>query len=87
VLSGVGSDLPYVLGVNEVIAKAGADTLLALPAEEGGHPLLVVGRHGQGRTAAWTTDIGPHWLPNDFLNWEDFPKLWRNLFDWVARQR
>lgn len=25
-------------------------------------PLLVVGRHGQGRTAAFTSDVAPHWV-------------------------
>jgi uncharacterized membrane protein len=87
VMTGVGKDIPYVLGVNEVTAKAGARTLLSLPESEGGHPLLIVGEFGKGRTAAWTTDIGPHWLPNEFLNWSDFPKLWRNLLNWVSAGR
>ena len=26
------------------------------------HPLLVVGQHGQGRTAAIATDVAPHWV-------------------------
>lgn len=25
-------------------------------------PLLVVGRHGRGRTAAFTSDVAPHWI-------------------------
>lgn len=86
VLAGVGSELPYVLGVNEVKAKPDASVLLALPDEEGGHPLLAVGQYGEGRTAAWTTDIGPHWLPNEFLRWEGFAPLWRNLLGWTARR-
>ncbi len=54
VLKGVPGGLPFILGLNEVVAKEGATTLLSLPAEEGGHPLLVVGEHGKGRSAAWT---------------------------------
>ncbi len=86
VLKGVPSGLPYILGLNEVVAKDTATTLLALPADEGGHPLLVVGDHGKGRSAAWTTDIGPHWLPDEFLRWEGFKPLWSNLLHWVSRK-
>jgi uncharacterized membrane protein len=86
VLKGVPTDFPYLLGVNEVVTKPGASTLLALPAGEGGHPLLAVQQVGAGRSAAWTTDIGPHWLPNEFLRWHGFKPLWSNLLDWVSRQ-
>jgi uncharacterized membrane protein len=86
VLEGVPLDLPFLLGINEVVAKPDATTLLALPDAEGGHPLLVVGASGKGRSAAWTTDIGPHWLPNEFLRWQGFKPLWTNLLNWTARQ-
>ena len=85
VLNGVPVNFPYLLGMNEVIAKPETTTLLALPAAEGGHPLLIVGNAGKGRSAAWTTDIGPHWLPNEFLRWEGFKPLWSNLLRWVSR--
>ena len=52
--------------------------------DEGGHPLLVVGEAGRGRSAAWTTDIGPHWLPNEFLRWDGFRTLWCNLIGWTC---
>ena len=54
--------------------------------KEVGHPLLVVGEAGKGRTGAWTTDIGPHWLPNEFLRWHGFKPLWSNLIHWVSRR-
>lgn len=85
VLNGVGGAFPYLLGVNEVVAKPGATTLLALPDDEGAHPLLVVGETGLGRSAAWTTDIGPHWLPNEFLRWDGFRTLWCNLIEWTSK--
>jgi len=85
ILAGVLSDLPFVLGCNEVVAKESASVLLALPAGEGGHPLLAVGAYERGRTVAWTTDIGPHWLPNEFLSWAGFRTLWSNLLRWTAR--
>ena len=31
-------------------------------------PLLVVGRHGEGRTAALATDVAPHWV-GGFVDW------------------
>jgi uncharacterized membrane protein len=36
----------------------------------GGAPLLVVGRHGAGRTAALATDLAPHWV-GGFVDWGD----------------
>jgi hypothetical protein len=34
------------------------------------HPLLVLGRHGAGRTAAMATDVAPHWV-GGFVDWGD----------------
>jgi uncharacterized membrane protein len=84
-LAGVAGTMPPLLGLNEVVAKPGATTLMAAPADEGGHPLLVIGEHGLGRTLAWTTDIGPHWLPQSVLDWAGFRSLWTNLLGWLAR--
>jgi uncharacterized membrane protein len=86
IMQGVEGEFPYLLGINETVAKPSATTLLALPAEEGGHPVLSVSEVGAGRTAAWTTDIGPHWLPNEFLAWDGFKPLWTNLLHWVGRR-
>lgn len=80
-LTGVTGEWPVMLGLNEVMAKPGA-TVLASGAD--GHPLLATGTHGRGRTLAWTTDIGPHWLPDAALAWPGFVPLWRNLLGWLA---
>jgi len=85
VMQGVpASGWPVLLGVNEVSAKRGAHVLARLPEDQGSHPLLVVGTHGKGRSAAWTSDIGPHWLPAGFSDWKGFVPLWSNLLHWVA---
>ncbi len=42
------------------------------------------GHHGKGRTAAWTSDIGPHWLSPAFCEWPVYRRLWKNLFDWLT---
>ncbi len=86
ILQGLGTDWPVLLGANEVRLKDGPDvTVLArLPDDQGGHPLLVTGRHGRGRTAVWTSDIGPHWLPQTFVDWPGYARLWTNLLGWVT---
>jgi uncharacterized membrane protein len=84
VLRGLGGEWPALLGANEVIAKPGVSVLARLPADQGGHPLLVVGGYGKGRSLAWTSDIGPHWLPDAFVAWPGYATLWRNVLAWVS---
>ena len=38
----------------------------------------------EGRTLAWTTDMGPHWLPQEAIDWAGFVPLWRNLLGWLC---
>jgi len=74
---------PGVGGYNRVRAKRGATTVLvarhiavrrgrqagAYAFKEGrGAPLLVVGTFGRGRTAAFTSDVAPHWV-GGFVDW------------------
>jgi uncharacterized membrane protein len=84
VFAGIAGNWPPLLGVNEVEAKPDAEVLARLPKEQGGHPLLVVGRSGKGRAAAWTSDIGPHWLSPEFCAWPGYARLWRNLLGWLT---
>jgi uncharacterized membrane protein len=87
VLAGLNGQWPPLLGVNEVEPKPETEVLARLPADQGGHPLLVLGNHGKGRTAAWTSDIGPHWLSPEFCAWEGYGRLWRNLLGWLTAAR
>ncbi|MBB5751592.1 glutamine amidotransferase [Prosthecomicrobium pneumaticum] len=87
VLEGLSGEWPLLLGANEVLPKAGAEVLARLPAEEGGHPLLVTGTFGKGRTVAWTSDVGPHWVPNAFVEWPGYATLWNNIVGWAAQER
>ena len=89
VLAGLEGDWPLLLGVNEVELRDRADVevLARLPDDQGGHPLLVLGTHGQGRTAAWTSDIGPHWLSPAFCAWDGYGRLWKNLLGWLTEAR
>lgn len=85
ILRGVPSDWPHALGANEIVARDGAEVLACLPDDEGGHPLLVAGKYGKGRSIAWASDMAPHWLPPEFLEWEGYPTLWLNMLRWLAR--
>jgi uncharacterized membrane protein len=85
-VAGLEAPWPVLLGANEVILKDGPDieVVARLPEEQGGHPLLVTGRYGKGRTLVWTSDIGPHWLPPAFVAWPGYATLWRNILGWAA---
>jgi uncharacterized membrane protein len=80
VVDGLGTTWPDLLGLNEVTAKDDAQVV----AECAGHPLLVLGSYGRGRTAAFTSDIAPHWAPPAFLDWDGYPELWDRLVGWLS---
>ncbi|HEV7255202.1 MAG TPA: glutamine amidotransferase [Mesorhizobium sp.] len=84
ILQGLGADWPYLLGFNEVEAKEGAEVLATVSADYGALPLLVAGRHGKGRSVAWTSDVGPHWLPPAFIAWDGYGRLFQNMLAWAT---
>jgi len=84
ILKDVPADWPYIIGANEIVARDGAEVIASLPEEEGGHPLLVTGRYGKGRSIAWASDMAPHWLPPEFLAWEGYRTLWLNMLRWLS---
>jgi uncharacterized membrane protein len=84
VMAGIEGVWPPILGVNEVELREGAEVVARIPEEQGGHPLLVLGTHGAGRTAAWTSDIGPHWLSPEFCEWVGYARLWKNVLGWLV---
>jgi uncharacterized membrane protein len=84
ILKGLGTAWPALLGFNEVVAKDGAEVLARVSSEYGSLPLLVTGSYGRGRTVAWTSDIGPHWLSPEFCAWEGYARLWTGVLDWAT---
>lgn len=84
ILEGIAPSWPHVLGFNEVVAKPGASVLVTASEDYARLPLLVTGTYGKGRTVAWTSDIGPHWLPNEFLEWSGYRVLWQRILSWVV---
>lgn len=86
-MAGLEGEWPLLLGANEVKLRPGAELVARLPEEAGGHPLLAVGQHGRGRSAAWMSDIGPHWAPQTFCDWPGYARLWMNVLVWTAGER
>jgi uncharacterized membrane protein len=73
---------PALLGYNQVTAKPDADVLVRCGAD----PLLVVGSHGAGRSAAFASDCAPHWCPPTFMKWPGYDPMWGNLVRWLAER-
>jgi uncharacterized membrane protein len=88
VLAGVPSEIPFVLGMNRVVLRADdkAVTLVQCSSRGKELPLLAVRDYGAGRSLAWTTDIGPHWLSDDFMRWDGYDWLMTNMVRWLARE-
>ncbi len=80
IVAGLTGEWPALLGYNELTLKPDAELL----ARAGEHPLLAVRSVGRGRTLAWASDIGPHWCPEPFLQWEGYGRLWRQALTWLA---
>lgn len=83
VLGGAPSAWPQLLGYNRLIAKEEA-TVVARAGED---PILVVGEYGNGRAAAFASDLAPHWAPQEFLDWSHYGALWAAMLSWTAQGR
>ena len=84
ILEGLQGKWPPLLGINEVTIKDGANQILQIPTKLGSHPLLVEWQYSKGKTIVWTSDIGPHWVSKEFLDWEGYSKLWNQIFNWMV---
>jgi len=80
ITKGTGSEWPYLLGFNEVTPKEDAEVLATV----GQYPLLVTGTFGKGRSVAWTSDVGPHWCPKEFVDWSGYALLWQQIVTWAS---
>ena len=80
VLEGIPGDWPVLLGYNQLTAKPGASVLATCGAD----PLLTVGSHGAGRSAAFASDCAPHWCPPGFMSWPGYDTLFGNLLRWLG---
>lgn len=85
-LGGLAGDLPPILGLNRLVPRDEQGcTVLAEGVYRGQRlPVLSVRDFGRGRTAAWATDIGPHWITQDFMASPAYPALMRGLIGWLC---
>ena len=81
ILAGVEGEWPALLGYQETMLKPGAASIVET---ENGDPLIAAWECGKGRAMVWTTDVGPHWCPVAFAEWEGYGKLWRNAIHFLA---
>lgn len=79
-IAGVTDDWPLLLGYNQVEAKPDAEVLVAFEDD----PLVAVGSAGNGRAAAFASDLAPHWAPPAFLSWDGYFPLWEALLSWLS---
>ena len=82
ITKGMEKRWPYLLGYNEVKMKEGCELLVTVK----DHPLLVIGTFGKGRSVAWTSDVGPHWCPKEFVDWGGYAEVWTRIVQWLCKQ-
>lgn len=80
VLAGIDGDWPFFLGYNQLTAKRDAELLMSVE----GDPFLVLGTHGEGRTAAFASDCSPHWGSPAFIEWVHYGRFWSQLVEWLG---
>jgi uncharacterized membrane protein len=80
IVQGLTGEWPALLGYNELTLKPEGQLLASV----GDHPLLAVRSVGAGRTLVWASDVGPHWCPQLFLQWEGYTRLWQQAIRWLA---
>lgn len=88
VLGGLTSSIPFVLGMNRVVGRTGLEATTLVHCTNRGQdlPLLAAREYGAGRSLAWMTDIGPHWLSEEFMRWDSYGILMANMVRWLARE-
>jgi uncharacterized membrane protein len=74
-VAGLPSRWPDLLGYNRIPVTA---------ARVGEDPLIVASAFGKGRSVAFASDGGPHWVPPGFVEWEGYAPLWGQMAGWAA---
>lgn len=80
IVQGLDEPWPHLLGYNQIVPKAGAETIVSVGAD----PLVVAGSFGKGRAVAFASDCGPHWAPPGFVEWSGYNRLWGQIAGWAA---
>ena len=80
VVEGLPDVWPSILGYQRAQARPWGTVLARVDSS----PLLVTGAVERGRTLAYMTDIGPHWAPPAFVEWDGYARLWDQAVRWLA---
>ncbi len=73
---------PPLLGYNRVLAKPDTQVVATV----NGDVLIATKEAGAGRSLVWTSDIGPHWCPTEFLQWPAFDGLMAGMLRWLGKK-
>jgi uncharacterized membrane protein len=76
------SSPPPILGYNRVTAKPEAQVVARVYEDV----LIATAEYGAGRSLVWTCDIGPHWCPVEFCQWEGFDPLMASMVQWLQQK-
>lgn len=87
IVAGLPQTLPPILGLNRVAPRAGAEIIIEAPYRGKTHPLLVAWTFGKGRSLAWTTDIGPHWMSSIFMADSCYGQIMGGMIAWLCGDR
>ncbi len=78
-------DGPLFTGFNKITPKEGTTLVATIGDDEIEHPLLVTGKYGDGRSAAFASDCSPHWAEY-FQPWEYYGQFWVQLIEWLGEK-
>lgn len=79
--AGIEGEWPPVLGYNKSTIKPEAE----LAATVCGDPFIAFGSYGEGKSAVFSSDCSPHWVPPEFCNWKYYDVLFKNILDYIAK--
>ena len=71
---------PVLLGYNLVTPVDDATVIATVDDDV----LIATREVADGRSLVWTSDIGPHWCPEEFLAWDGFAPLVGGMLRWLA---
>ncbi|UUV33038.1 glutamine amidotransferase [Amycolatopsis roodepoortensis] len=80
VVAGLDQEWPILLGYQHTTLKPDAELLATVE----GDVMLATRQVGSGRTLAFTSDISPHWAPEEFMDWDGYRKLFAQAMTWLA---
>ncbi|WP_406634999.1 glutamine amidotransferase [Amycolatopsis sp. WGS_07] len=80
VVAGLDEEWPILLGYQHTTLKPDAELLATVE----GDVMLAARQVGRGRTLAFTSDISPHWAPEEFMSWDGYRKLFAQAMAWLA---